>query len=156
MRKHLLVLIPAAALVLAGCEDAGTKETLGTLGGAAAGGLIGSQIGSGSGQLIAVGAGVLIGGWLGNKIGKDLDENDRRKLEEAQAKAHEAPVGEEVTWSNPDNGHSGTVVATREGTSDSTGEYCREYQQTVTVGGETQEAYGTACRQEDGSWRVVN
>jgi surface antigen len=38
----------------------------------------------------------------------------------------------------------------------SSGEYCREYQQTVTVGGKTQEAYGTACRQPDGTWKIVS
>jgi hypothetical protein len=32
---------------------------------------------------------------------------------------------------------------------------CREFQQTITVGGQTQEAYGTACRQSDGSWKIV-
>lgn len=32
-------------------------------------------------------------------------------------------------------------------------EYCREYQTTVTVNGEQQEAFGTACRQPDGSWQ---
>ena len=32
---------------------------------------------------------------------------------------------------------------------------CREFQQTITVGGETRQGYGTACRQPDGSWRIV-
>lgn len=35
------------------------------------------------------------------------------------------------------------------------GEYCREYTQTVTIGGKTQKGYGTACLQPDGSWRMV-
>jgi len=26
----------------------------------------------------------------------------------------------------------------------------------VTVGGETEQAYGTACRQPNGSWKIVN
>lgn len=34
-------------------------------------------------------------------------------------------------------------------------EFCREYQTTVIVGGEQQTAYGTACRQPDGSWRRI-
>jgi hypothetical protein len=38
----------------------------------------------------------------------------------------------------------------------SAGDYCREYQWTVTVGGKTNETYSTACRQADGSWKVVN
>ncbi len=36
------------------------------------------------------------------------------------------------------------------------GQLCREYQTTITVGGVAQPAHGTACRQADGSWRVVN
>lgn len=38
---------------------------------------------------------------------------------------------------------------------DARGRTCREYQTTVTVGGTPQPAYGTACLQPDGSWRVV-
>ncbi|MFN4312558.1 MAG: hypothetical protein ACK4FK_18390 [Ferrovibrio sp.] len=36
-----------------------------------------------------------------------------------------------------------------------TGQYCREYQAGVTVGGAPQRSYGTACLMPDGSWRVV-
>jgi hypothetical protein len=36
------------------------------------------------------------------------------------------------------------------------GQTCREYQTTVNVGGRLQEAYGTACLQPDGDWRVVD
>ncbi|MGV8995573.1 MAG: hypothetical protein ACOH12_01340 [Parvibaculaceae bacterium] len=36
------------------------------------------------------------------------------------------------------------------------GQYCREYQSQVNVGGRMQYGYGTACQQPDGSWRVVN
>ncbi|MEE8203551.1 MAG: hypothetical protein V3R74_07315, partial [Alphaproteobacteria bacterium] len=32
---------------------------------------------------------------------------------------------------------------------------CREYQTTVNVGGQVEQAYGTACRQPDGSWQIV-
>ena len=32
---------------------------------------------------------------------------------------------------------------------------CREFQQTITIGGTTQEAYGTTCLQPDGSWKVM-
>lgn len=36
------------------------------------------------------------------------------------------------------------------------GQYCREYQTSVMVGGRPQPSYGTACLQPDGVWRVVN
>ena len=32
--------------------------------------------------------------------------------------------------------------------------YCREYQHTVTIDGKQEKAYGTACRQPDGSWKI--
>ena len=65
------------------------------------------------------------------------------------------PTGQSSTWNNPDSGNSGTFTPTRTSYTDS-GQPCREYQQTVTIGGETQPAYGTACRQADGSWHIVN
>lgn len=34
--------------------------------------------------------------------------------------------------------------------------YCREYQRDVRVGGHMEQSYGTACRQPDGSWKVVS
>lgn len=36
------------------------------------------------------------------------------------------------------------------------GQDCREYQQTVMVGGQPSPAYGTACRQADGSWKIIS
>ena len=36
------------------------------------------------------------------------------------------------------------------------GRYCREYQAEAWVGGERVETYGTACRQPDGAWQIVN
>ena len=39
---------------------------------------------------------------------------------------------------------------------DSSGQTCREYQTTVNVGGRLRDAYGTACLQPDGDWRVVD
>jgi hypothetical protein len=32
--------------------------------------------------------------------------------------------------------------------------YCREYSRNVVIGGQEQEAYGTACRGPDGQWRI--
>ena len=32
---------------------------------------------------------------------------------------------------------------------------CREFQQTITVNGVEQKAYGTTCQQADGTWRIT-
>jgi len=33
---------------------------------------------------------------------------------------------------------------------------CREYQSTTTIAGQPESVVGTACRQPDGTWRIVN
>ena len=151
--------VAAAALIAlfaTACSNSGygEKQTVGTVGGAAIGGLLGSQFGSGTGQLVATGAGVFIGALVGSEIGRTMDEQDRMRADQAVNQAHTAPVGETIAWNNPESGNSGAVTPVRDGTSTS-GLYCREFQQTVTVNGGTESAYGTACREPDGTWRIV-
>jgi surface antigen len=35
------------------------------------------------------------------------------------------------------------------------GQHCREFEQTVTIGGREQQAYGTVCRMPDGAWKIM-
>lgn len=156
MHKKSLALIAVLTLLLGACADNryGPKQTVGGLGGAALGGFLGAQVGSGKGQLAATAAGVLIGALIGSEIGRSLDEADRLRASQAMRQAEAAPLGQTVTWNNPDSGNSGSVTPTRDGTSDR-GEYCREYQTEVIIGGQPQQGYGVACRQPDGSWRIA-
>ncbi len=156
MKLKTLLAGATIALMTAACAESGygPKQTVGGLGGAAAGGLIGAQFGSGSGKLAATAAGVLIGALIGSEIGRQLDEADRIRANEAINRAHTAQIGQTITWNNPQSGNYGSVTPTREGTS-STGAYCREFQQTIVVGGKSRQGYGTACRQPDGSWQIV-
>ncbi len=156
MRLKTVLAATLIALMTAACAQNGrygTKQTIGALGGAAAGGLLGAQVGKGKGQLAATAAGVLIGALIGSEIGRSMDEVDRMKAERAYDQAASAPIGQTIAWDNPNTGNSGTVVAIREGTKN-TGEYCREFQQTVVIGGREEDAYGVACRQPDGSWEI--
>ncbi|MSP81368.1 MAG: glycine zipper 2TM domain-containing protein [Alphaproteobacteria bacterium] len=157
MSSGRIALTLALGLALGACaNDTGPKETLGTLIGAGVGGLLGSTIGSGSGQLAAVAGGTLLGAFLGNEIGGSLDRADQSYADQTAQRALEtSPSGQTNTWNNPDSGHSGTLTPEPAYTS-AAGEQCREYQQTVTVGSQIQEAYGTACRQADGTWKIVN
>jgi len=157
MSLRILAVVTALGLSVAACAaDSGPKENLGTLLGAGLGGLAGAQIGSGSGQLAAVAGGTLLGAFLGKEIGASLDKADQAYADQtAQRTLETSPTGQSSTWSNPDSGNSGSITQTKTYQTASD-EYCREYQQTVTVGGQTESAYGTACRQPDGSWKVVN
>ena len=145
MKTPKIALVALLALSLGACESYGQKETGGTLIGAGLGGLLGSQFGGGTGKLAMTALGVVGGGLLGNSLGRSR----------ASQQAVAAPIGETITWSNPQSGNYGTVTPTREGYQSTTGAYCREYQQEIVVGGQRQQGYGQACRQPDGSWQVV-
>ncbi len=142
---------------LVACTDgAGTKERIGGLMGAAAGGIAGSNVGSGQGRTAAIIAGTLAGAWLGSEIGRSLDRADRAAMEQTTQQSLEyGQTGQTSSWSNPDSGNSGTITPQATSTS-SNGQPCREYHQTVVIGGKEETAYGTACREADGSWRIVS
>ena len=152
-----LVAVAIAALMLSACaESTGAKQGLGTVMGAVVGGIAGSQVGEGRGQLVATGVGTLLGAFLGSEIGKSLDRADQLALQQTlQQSLEKAPKGTVSSWRNPDSGNAGTVTPVST-VQRADGTYCREFQQTVTVGGHTEEAYGTACRQADGSWKIVS
>ena len=156
MKIKMLVVAVLIAFTTAACQDGryGTKQTIGALGGAAAGGLLGAQVGSGRGQLAATAAGALLGALIGSEIGRSMDEVDRMRAEQAYGQAQDAPIGQTIAWDNPDTGNYGSVTPTKQGTNTNTGAYCREFQQTVVIGGRQEDAYGVACRQPDGSWEI--
>src|SRR5438034_10380302 len=106
-----------AALSIAACAGTpetgqGPKENTGTLVGAVAGGLIGSQFGGGTGERVAAGlAGAAVGGLIGNRIGASMDDEDKRRAYAAQVQALEnGRSGSAVAWKNPDSGRYGTIV----------------------------------------------
>ncbi|MDB2683032.1 RT0821/Lpp0805 family surface protein [Alphaproteobacteria bacterium] len=157
MKKFALSIMVLSVFALGACESlqsAGTKQTVGGVGGAVLGGLAGSKVGGGSGQLWATGAGALIGALVGSEIGRSLDKADMAYAQSATERAHTAPIGEQVSWVNPQSGNSGSVMPQRDGYS-SSGRYCREYEQTIVVDGQQQTAVGQACQNSDGTWQIV-
>lgn len=156
MLKKLAVAGMLTASLAACDQNAGTKQNVGTLLGAVGGGLAGSQIGGGRGTLVAVGIGTLLGALVGGEVGKSLDNADRAVMQQTTTRTLETvPSGQTTSWRNPDSGNYGTVTP-QPAYQTSAGQQCREFTQTVTVGGKTQEAYGTACRQPDGTWKIVS
>ena len=168
MKTKMTSLSIAAALVaslaLGGCAangqqnawGMGNKQSVGTLGGAIAGGLLGSNVGKGKGQLWATGAGALLGAFVGSSIGKSLDQADMAYHQQAFERAYSAPINQPVSWNNPQTGHSGSVTPVQESRHASTGGLCRQYKQTIVVDGQSETAYGTACQNADGTWQLVN
>ena len=144
-------------LLLSACAQTGEtvrnnpKATMGGMLGAAGGGLIGAAAGGGPAAIIG---GVLIGGLLGGAIGNALDQKDKEMAAQAAQRAFEnSRSGESSAWQNPDSGNAGSITPTRTYQAPG-GQYCREYEQDVVIGGKTEKGYGTACRQPDGSWQI--
>ncbi len=128
------------------------KTIIGGLGGAAAGGLIAAALHGGPAGIIG---GALAGGLIGGAIGDRMDAADHREARKTpQPAPAKAPSGSPVAWNNPDSGHSGAFTPVRT-YQKSSGQYCREYRQSVSIAGKEHQAYGTACRQPDGNWKIV-
>jgi surface antigen len=151
IRIAAIAVVSAASLSLAGCMGNGPNQDAGTLFGAATGAIVGGALGNGS--LGAVAAGAVIGGFLGNAIGSELDANDQRLAMNAQYQALDAgPTGAPVQWRGRRN--YGNVVA---GSPYRVNDYnCRDYTHTIYIDGRPEIARGTACRQPDGTWRVIS
>ncbi len=151
--RFFVPFLAVAGLALSGCQEA--KQQAGTVLGGVVGGVLGSGVGKGKGRLVATAAGAVAGAFLGSEIGKSLDRADRLAMESTAQTALETSASGRVSrWRNPDSGNSGTVTP-RPAYREAGGRYCREYQQTITVGGRTETAHGTACRQPDGSWKIA-
>ncbi|WP_026380595.1 glycine zipper 2TM domain-containing protein [Afifella pfennigii] len=147
------------ALILAGCQSQpgamGGREVIGTAGGALAGGIIGSQFGSGSGQVAATAIGALAGGLIGNRVGASLDEQARQQALAAEYRALEyGQPGRPVEWRATSGNYYGEIVPGQVYQVNSVD--CRDYAHTIYIDGTPQVARGTACRQADGTWRPVS
>ena len=150
----LVVALIITTTFLQSCSNM-NKQGSGTLIGGGAGALIGSRFGKGEGALLATGIGALAGALIGNQIGKNMDDQDREIAERTAQQALEAsPSGQRVAWKNPDSGHRGVIIP-QKASKNASGQYCREYTHSVIIGGKTEQAYGKACRQPDGAWKIV-
>jgi surface antigen len=152
INKTLFSLILAGTLGLAGCATyQGPQEQAGLVIGGVLGGVLGSQVGSGRGRTAAIIAGTLAGAAIGGSIGQSMDQVDRLKTAQTLETVR---TGVPARWVNPDSGNQYTVVPTR--TYETTAGPCREYTIDAIIGGRVEQVYGTACRQADGSWRVMS
>lgn len=167
-----LVLAVAATSMLAACTNQGmyasggtrsggsvdpiiNKRNAGGLLGAVGGAVLGSNVGKGKGNIAAIAVGTLLGAGLGASVGESMDKADLNYYQNtAQTALETAPAGQALPWSNPQSGNSGTITP-KQYYQNPNGQYCREYTQSINIGGRVQEGVGTACRQPDGSWKIV-
>lgn len=106
----------------------------------------------GTGQVLN--AGISGGGLVGGALGAALERTDRKIAFEAEYKALEySKGGELVAWAGASGSVAGKVVAAqpyRVGSQD-----CRQYSHEITLSGSASNARGTACRNTDGTWTLL-
>ncbi len=133
-----------------------SKQDIGTVLGGVGGAVAGAQFGKGNGKVALGALGALLGAGLGSSVGGSLDRADMNYFDRTSQRALETgQAGQALPWNNPQSGNSGVVIPQKP-YQNASGQYCREFQNKITVGGRTQNGYGTACRQPDGSWQIVS
>jgi surface antigen len=147
----LITLVPALlSFSLAACDE----QQIGTIAGAAAGAAGGKAIGGdGTQGYVGLILGAVVGGYLGGELGKRLSKSDQNQQAAATNKVLD--TGQPQRWANAETGASGSVSA-QPTFKNSQNEVCRDFSSSATTSdGATGAGKGTACKQADGTWRIV-
>ena len=115
----------------------------------------------GLGAVAAVGMGLAVAGCVG---GAGLSQPDlHAEMTDAdvsmtvatlQSALEDAAPGQGASWSNPDSGMSGTIIAGRAQVT-SEGFVCRRFIEELAHDGRAASLEGRACRDDDGVWRLA-
>ncbi|WP_207457923.1 glycine zipper 2TM domain-containing protein [Azospirillum sp. SYSU D00513] len=126
------------------------RDLIGGLLGGAAGGVLGNQFGRGAGNAAATIGGAVIGAIVGGSIGRGMDQADQACV--GQALEYGQP-NQPIAWRNPEGGWY-QVTPTRG--FERHGNPCREYVTEASIDGRgRQQVTGMACREPDGTWRIL-
>lgn len=158
--RSLLLTAIVAPLLMAGCANTGNpredsirnEEMAGQIVGGIIGGVVGRQFGDGRGRAAMTVLGATAGAMIGGNIARNRAVS-RWEQEAAYRAFEDTPSGQPVQWRDPDSRNHGSYTPQRTYRTNQGG-YCREYSQWVVIDGREEQAYGTACRQPDGTWQI--
>ena len=156
------IMATAAVVSLGACTTDGISP--GMAGGALVGGGVGAAVGCRHGGVIGCAAGTVIGALGGGFIGDSLTQPQQQQpqvvyqgapppqpvvvVQQPQPQVvYVAPVGQPLVF-NP------AIVVIREGWD--RGNFFREYERDVVIGGRVERVFGVAHRQRDGGWKTVH
>jgi surface antigen len=88
---------------------------------------------------------------VGNVVGSKMDVIDQNCVGDA---LEFAPDHRQIIWRNSNNGLTYTLVATQTFQNER-GIYCRNYDASTVIAGQTHQVRGVACRQPAGSWAAA-
>ncbi len=92
-------------------------------------------------------------GGIAGKTDAELSDNDRKRALEAEYRTLEAaPSGQPVIWRGDDaNGEVTAAAPFQVGTQN-----CRQLSHRIIADGKQMQGRGSACRNNDGSWSLLN
>ena len=140
-----------AMVGLNGCANMGENQQAGSLTGGIIGGLLGSGMGSRSGRTAAIIGGSVVGSMIGNNIGYEMDQANRIRVARALETTR---LNHSRSWVDSHTGYKYTVKPTR--TFHQGGSVCREYDTSIIIDGQLQQAKGRACRDANENWVIDN
>ncbi len=124
-----------------------TPRLSGRENGAALGGALASQMGTGNAAMVATGT--LLGAILGSQVDSTAAVANEDCMQQFLERAGEK---EKVAWNSSSARYEVTPVRNYR----QDGRACREFTTTVVQKGKFREVYRAACRNNDGKWRLVN
>lgn len=160
-KRKSAALVLAGGMALSGCtagQDQLSREdklAIGAVAGAVIGGLVGYEyFGGGNSRLLWAAALGAAGAYGGQMLADRLTKFDRTAMQEtAYNTLSDGPTGETAHWENNNTGTHGSITPLRTYL-DSQGRICRDYNATVSVGGDELDGRETACLTEAGHWVV--
>jgi len=171
MKMKKLIATSSLAIILASVGTASVahandSKILGTLLGAAGGAAVGSNVGKGKGNIVAIAVGTLLGAGVGGSVGRSVGHNNSSYYKNtAYTNRYRAnPVYGNTDYVIPNHqyvGYNAQPVYSHNTLTSVNAympaqRYCREFTQTIMVGGQLKESFGTACRKPDGAWEIQN
>lgn len=129
------------------------REVIGAVLGGAVGAAVGARVGKGEDRFITTVGGAVIGAVVGGAIGRSMDDADQACAAQALEYAN---FKQSVKWNNSQRGALYTVTPVGLVPADGKGIECRRYSLLTERAGMKETTQGTACRKNDGSWRLAS
>ena len=142
-------------MFLGSCENKEDNKLLGQIIGSVTGAYLGSKIGSGVGKdismVLGTAVGLVIGGKIADALDKDDEEDFSRKIQES---LESNPDNVSSQWSSKKNETTNAeILPTSSYEIDN--QTCRDFKKTVSKDGKIIEEESTACRDEEGNWKII-
>tara|TARA_B100001029_G_C14600992_1_gene203943 strand:+ start:9 stop:473 length:465 start_codon:yes stop_codon:yes gene_type:complete len=154
MKKEFYFLL-VSSLLLGSCENKEDNKLLGQIIGSVTGAYLGSKIGSGIGKDISMVLGTAVGLVLGGKIAEVLDDDEKEDFgKKIQDSLESNPDNTSSKWTSKKNKNlNAEILPTNSYEIDN--QTCRDFKKIVEKNGEKIEEESTACRDEQGNWKVI-